>query len=86
VPKYPFLEPKEGGKEMAQNTDQTNRLIFNEYEIAEMLGVSVRTLQMRRMRQLDPPYYKVGKSVRYRLDDVTAWLENQRVEPGRESA
>jgi hypothetical protein len=29
-----------------------------------------------------PPRYKIGRENRYRLDEVMAWLESRRVEPG----
>jgi hypothetical protein len=36
-----------------------------EAEAAELLGVSVRTLQARRVRGGGPPYHKDGRSVSY---------------------
>jgi hypothetical protein len=36
-----------------------------EAEAAELLGVSVRTLQSRRVRGGGPPYHKDGRSVSY---------------------
>jgi len=49
-------------------------------ELAEILGVSMDTLANERYLNVGVPYIKFGKRVRYRLDDVVAYLENQRVQ------
>jgi hypothetical protein len=38
---------------------------YNENQAATFLGVSVRTLQARRVRGGGPPYVKIGRAVRY---------------------
>jgi len=38
------------------------------------------TLANERYLNVGVPYIKFGKRVRYRLDDVVAYLENQRVQ------
>jgi excisionase family DNA binding protein len=48
---------------------------------AEYLGLSVRTLQKRRFERQNPPYLKIGRSVRYRLEDLDAFLEAHRIDP-----
>lgn len=54
---------------------------FHEYlpEIpaAEFLGLSHRTLQRWRVDGAGPRFYKLGRAVRYRLDDLQAWAEEQ---------
>jgi len=42
--------------------------------------MALRTAQGRRLRGEDPPYYKVGKSVKYRVGDIVAWLNANRVQ------
>lgn len=44
-------------------------------EVAEMLGVSHRTLDQWAHASKGPRYFKVGKYRRYRWADVMAWLE-----------
>lgn len=45
---------------------------------AVILGLSVRTLAAwRSARRSELPYLKVGGRVRYRRQDVAAWLDNQ---------
>lgn len=48
-------------------------------------AVSVKTLEMWRWRRRGPAFVKAGSAVLYRLSDVEAWEESQRVVP-RESA
>lgn len=56
--------------------------IDNEQGVSDYTGVAVKTLQNRRLRGEDPPYIKLGVSVRYRKADVDAWLESNTVTPG----
>ena len=74
--------------ESAENTQQERRMSsphksLNERAAAEHLGLSVRTLQKRRFERQDPPYLKIGRSVRYRLEDLDAFLDAHRIDPGK---
>jgi excisionase family DNA binding protein len=46
-------------------------------QVAEYLGVPVRTLELWRHKGAGPKYARVGKYVRYRWSDVEAWLAAQ---------
>jgi excisionase family DNA binding protein len=48
-------------------------------ELAARLGVSRFTLRNWRLRKTGPKWAKIGKAIRYRLDDVREW-EKQRVQ------
>ena len=48
-------------------------------ELAEILGVSQETLAQNRYLGQGVPYIKVGVRIRYRLDDVIAYLEANRI-------
>lgn len=52
-------------------------LSFNTEEAAELVGLSVRTLQSRRSRGEGPPFIRVGRLCLYRYDDLKAWLDRQ---------
>jgi len=60
---------------------QTNTQVsfLNETQAAELLGVSVRTLQAWRVRGGGPVFVKLGRSVRYRPDDLESWISSRRV-------
>ena len=44
-------------------------------ETAQYLGVAVKTLYQWRWRKIGPRSYTVGKFVRYRPDEVRAWVD-----------
>ena len=47
-------------------------------EAAELIGVSVRTLEKYRCTGGGPPFLKVGSRVLYLREDVEAWLQRHR--------
>ena len=49
-------------------------------ELAAEYGIPERTLEYWRSVLDGPPFYAVGKRVKYRTSDVEAWLERRRVE------
>lgn len=46
-------------------------------EVAKLLGVSVSALEKGRIGvgNINPPYHRFGKSIRYRQDEVGAWAD-----------
>ena len=44
-------------------------------QVAELLHVSIRTLEEWRQTRTGPPYRKMGKHVRYLRSEVLAWFE-----------
>jgi hypothetical protein len=46
---------------------------LNEKQLAERWGVSVRTLQAARVKGGGVSFVRIGRSVRYRLEDVLAY-------------
>jgi hypothetical protein len=55
-----------------------HRAMF-ERDAARYIGVSAAALRAWRARGRGPVYYKISKSVRYRLADLDAWLDRCRV-------
>jgi hypothetical protein len=51
----------------------TGRLLY-ESEVANIIGKSPRTLEAWRQRGLGPPYIRIGRSRRTRLDALQGWL------------
>ena len=55
--------------------------VLNEHRAAELLGLSVRTLQRFRVEGRGPRFLKLGKKrVAYSEADIAAWIENCRRE------
>jgi excisionase family DNA binding protein len=48
-------------------------------EVAEYLHMSVKTLYGWRCRKFGPPSYRLGNKVRYRPEEVRAWVDQQEV-------
>lgn len=47
-------------------------------QAATHLNISPRTLEKKRRTGDGPPFFKVGHAVRYGVDDLAAWLGQQR--------
>lgn len=50
---------------------------LTEREAAEYLSLSPATLRNRRSLGLGPAYLKAGKTIRYRVSDLNAFLESE---------
>lgn len=61
-----------------------NTQFLNEREVAKVLGLSLQTLRNDRCApRLNIPYYKIGKSVRYREDEIFKFMETKKVQHER---
>jgi hypothetical protein len=56
--------------------------LFNERAAANVLSCSVALLRKWRLFDEGPAYCKIGRLVRYRQEDLNAFLEAKRVETG----
>ncbi len=62
--------------EALNNSGQTVRLL-NEYDVAEIFRLSVATMRHWRLVQKGPKWLKLGSAVRYRPEDVQAYLNGR---------
>lgn len=64
---------------MTTTVPATDRLLTVQ-DVADLTGQSVSTLNRARVYGTSnaPAYTKIGRSVRYRLSTVQAWIANQR--------
>lgn len=46
--------------------------------VSDHLGIPIRTLDQWSHRGVGPVFYKIGRHRRYRLEDVDAWVQQQR--------
>jgi predicted DNA-binding transcriptional regulator AlpA len=56
--------------------------LLTEKQAAERLSLSLATLRRRRMERRPPGFVKIGASVRYRPEDVEAFIEASVVKGG----
>lgn len=58
-----------------ENTRKDLDALLREQEAADLLCLSIRTLQSWRIRAAGPPFVQVGRAVRYRRRDLIAWID-----------
>ena len=51
--------------------------LLNEYDVARITGLSVASVRRWRFLKQGPKYLKIGSAVRYRPEDITAWLASR---------
>jgi predicted DNA-binding transcriptional regulator AlpA len=51
--------------------------LLNEYDVARITGLSVASVRRWRLFKKGPRYIKLGAAVRYRAEDVSAWLADR---------
>jgi len=58
----------------ANNSIET---LLNEHDVARITGLSVASVRRWRLLRQGPKYLKIGAAVRYKPEDITAWLESR---------
>lgn len=58
--------------------------LLTERQAAQLLGLSVKTLQARRFNRLGPSYVKLGRSVRYTSVDLENFINSNRIQIEKE--
>ena len=53
--------------------------LLTQRQAAALLCLSERTLERFRVSGIGPKFVRMGKSIRYRLGDVEAWIERRTV-------
>jgi hypothetical protein len=49
--------------------------LMTEQQVSQQIQVSLAALRKWRVERRGPPFVKVGPLVRYRADDLIAWIE-----------
>jgi predicted DNA-binding transcriptional regulator AlpA len=50
--------------------------LLTEKEVSELLSISLATLRRRRTEGRPPQFVKIGASVRYRTEDIDAFVQS----------
>jgi hypothetical protein len=56
----------------------------NEFQTAEELGVSIRTLRKWRQLRVGPPWTAVGRAIHYNDESRAQWVKSREIKPSRE--
>jgi len=51
--------------------------LLTEHDVARITGLSVASVRRWRLFKQGPRYLKLGSAVRYRAEDIQAWLETR---------
>lgn len=54
---------------------EQEKLLITAEEAAPLLSVSVKTLEAWRAQKKGPPVVKIGRTVRYPVDKLRAWIK-----------
>jgi excisionase family DNA binding protein len=52
--------------------------LLTEAQVARLLAVSLSTMKRLRASGDGPPFLRIGRAIRYRREDVDAWLRQQK--------
>lgn len=61
-------------------TRAEDRLLSRD-EVEERFGIPKRFLELAVARQEGPRFVRIGRLVRYRVEDIRGWIEAQSFEP-----
>ena len=74
---------------MSTKPNEAGRRILGDYltekQLAAELNFSTRQLKRWRARGIGPPYTRIGRSVRYRIEGVRQWMIAQERSPRQNS-
>ena len=58
-------------------TSNTQEKLLNEHDVARITGLSVASVRRWRLLRQGPKFLKLGSAVRYRSEDLAAWLSSR---------
>jgi predicted DNA-binding transcriptional regulator AlpA len=58
-------------------TPNTLEELLTEHDVARITGLSVASVRRWRLFKQGPKYLKIGAAVRYKPEDISAWLESR---------
>jgi hypothetical protein len=83
TPKSKEVTPK--SKEVTPKSIEITPKYLTEQETAIYTSIAVQTLRNNRYERKGLPFFKLGKSVRYAVEDIERYMKKNRVELIRES-
>jgi len=68
-------------KSQMQKIEETTFRWIDEKRVHEITGIALQTLRNHRFKGTLFPYYRIGRSIKYKLGDILSYMELRRVEP-----
>ena len=65
------------GKDHMSTENNTLEALLDERAVARATGLSVSSVRRWRLLKQGPKYLKIGAAVRYKVEDVSSWLESR---------
>jgi hypothetical protein len=65
--------------------NSTLETLLNEHDVARVIGLSVASVRRWRLLRQGPNYLKIGAAVRYKPENISAWLDTRPTGGGREA-
>jgi hypothetical protein len=59
------------------STKHSRKALTTTAGAAELIDQKPRTMEDWRLRSIGPPFIRVGRSIRYRVTDLEAWLDQR---------
>jgi hypothetical protein len=78
--KLPLASPIAPCYPLRNATKEEFMQLVDEKEAARIMGRGLQTLRNDRSMRRGIPYVKIGKSVRYSVDDIRKYIEKHRVD------
>ncbi|QFT82333.1 Helix-turn-helix domain protein [Roseovarius sp. THAF27] len=60
--------------------EQSDLKLLTRSEVEQEYGIGKRYLEVAATRREGPAFIKIGRSIRYRREDLESWILEQRVE------
>jgi predicted DNA-binding transcriptional regulator AlpA len=60
--------------------DPNSDRLLSRTEVEDRFGITKRFLEVATMRSTGPKFVRIGRSVRYRVKDLEAWIDDNTVQ------
>jgi hypothetical protein len=58
-----------------------HKTYIDEKIVSEITGLAIQTLRNHRFLRKGLPYHKVGRAIRYCLDDIYSYMDSKKIDP-----
>lgn len=81
IPENDVCSSRVSGPASSHGGRNVSQLLLTRANVEAQYGITKRFLEVAAVRGDGPPFVKIGRSVRYRVCDLDAWIEARRHDP-----